>query len=65
MQHQPVHCPVCHVAVAPFDPERVQKDLGVFHRACLQKVRKQLEGKPCHGMLNVTNVGSAVAVRLN
>ena len=35
MYHMLVHCPVCHLAVAPFDPERVQKDLYVYHRPCL------------------------------
>jgi|GEM_PF-3674514 len=34
-------CPVCHITVAPFDPERVQKDLCVYHRPCLRK--KQAE----------------------
>ena len=35
MYNLPVHCPVCHLAVAPFDPERVHKELGVYHRPCL------------------------------
>ncbi len=35
MYRQEVHCPVCHLAVAPFDPERVQKNLHVYHRPCL------------------------------
>ncbi len=30
-------CPVCHITVAPFDPERVQKELYVYHRPCLRK----------------------------
>lgn len=36
-----VHCPVCHITVAPHDPERVQVELEVFHRSCLQKQRKE------------------------
>lgn len=30
-------CPVCHITVAPFDPERIQKELHVYHRPCLRK----------------------------
>ncbi|MCL5667354.1 MAG: hypothetical protein M1383_06315 [Patescibacteria group bacterium] len=31
------HCHVCHLTVAPFDPERVQKGIHVYHRPCLRK----------------------------
>ena len=40
--HQ-VFCPKCHKAVAPFDPERVQIGLYVYHHPCLKQaeVEKQ------------------------
>ena len=33
----PVFCPVCNLAVALSDPERVQRGLKVYHRPCLRK----------------------------
>jgi hypothetical protein len=32
-----MHCPVCHIVVAPHDPERVEKGDQVYHRGCLRK----------------------------
>ncbi len=37
MQHLPVYCKGCGVAVAPYAPDRVQKDLDIWHQACLRK----------------------------
>lgn len=40
------HCPVCRLTVAPYDPERVQVGLEVFHRGCRRSAqRKEHEQK--------------------
>lgn len=34
-------CAKCHIVVDPFDPERVQRGLEIFHRGCLRKVQQE------------------------
>ena len=45
-----MHCPKCHILVAPNDPERVVRGEQVFHGKCLQEKPRQismrLAGKP-------------------
>lgn len=42
MQAQPKHCEVCHIIVAPGDPERREDNGAVYHGSCF---RKRTEGK--------------------
>jgi len=34
-----VYCRICHLVVAPQDPERIQRGLEVMHALCYRKVR--------------------------
>lgn len=34
-------CHNANVQIAPFDPERVQRNLEIFHRGCLTKQREE------------------------
>jgi hypothetical protein len=36
-------CPLCNLRVAPFDPNRIQKGLVVYHETCLRKQERQQE----------------------
>jgi len=31
-----MYCPICHLIVAPFDREKVEKEGKVYHGHCLQ-----------------------------
>lgn len=31
------HCPKCHVVVAPFEPDKVERNGQVYHHACAPK----------------------------
>ena len=47
------HCPVCHITVAPYDPEKVTVRKTVYHRNCLKKAKKQ--NKQCYNKFNMKN----------
>lgn len=36
-------CTLCHLTVAPYDPERRQVGLDVYHGSCLKEVRRREE----------------------
>jgi hypothetical protein len=42
-QYDKVFCPVCHLAVAHFDPARIQRGLHVYHLPCLKKRLEQAQ----------------------
>jgi hypothetical protein len=43
MERTSVACKGCGIKVAPFDPERIQKGLEIWHGNCLRKKEKEDE----------------------
>jgi tRNA A37 N6-isopentenylltransferase MiaA len=39
------YCKVCGIAIAPFDPTRIQRGLEVYHQSCWDKKRKEAENE--------------------
>ncbi len=41
-QHNsPATCAKCHTTVAPFDPERIQMNLSVYHGKCFKLLQSK------------------------
>lgn len=59
---QGTSCSKCHVVVAPFDPERVQRGLEIFHRGCLRKVQQEEQEAEQQRLLCRIGTQSFVAV---
>ena len=56
-------CAVCNITIAPFDPNRVQRGLNVYHQSCWDKKRKEATNEAAVLQARIGNIRSYWGLR--